>query len=72
MFRFVCAGKNTVITRQILQFQVCITFMGQWGKSTAQLLKLSSLQPAISASPLFVQEKMETDKIWDGRAVAGG
>lgn len=35
--------KNMVITRQILQFQVYITFMGQWGKNTAQLLKLSSV-----------------------------
>lgn len=34
--------KNMVITRQILQFQVYTTLMGQWGKNTAQLLKLSS------------------------------
>jgi len=43
MSRLVCREKNMVITRQILQFQDYITFMGQWGKSTAQFLKRPSL-----------------------------
>lgn len=46
---------NAVITRQILQLQVYVTFMGQWGKSPAQLLKLSCLQAAIPDSPSVVQ-----------------
>lgn len=71
-----CVEKkvNAVITRQILQFQVYVTFMGQWGKSPAQLLNLSSVcrQQSQTLHQLCSksQEKMGADKIWDESAVA--